>query len=1843
LDGQVSIDIQVTGKLPIPDIHLYISIPEITTAGMLVTNTQLHAVYQSDSLVLKNFHADLNDGTVTAEAIVINDSLWHHSASLNIMNLDLHGIWALIYQQPLLSNGRLNGSFKTEGALQNITSLSSAGSFRLSDLLIDQKPVPDIATSFELNSGRFAFQFENGLTRGDVAATIAKDKITGTFSLDIAEFEPLAQLANISDLQGMASVNGNIGGSLDNPNFAVNLTLTNLYYQNFPVNELIANFRYFDKNFTIGSAKFRGELAVINPEAAPFNLDQLRGSFSYQGNLEGTLPNLSGNVNVGLLQPGFANYQFDSGQIIIELKDDTVSLKDLSLIKKSWKIQSDATFSIRDRLAQTTLRLGPLVKDETDYGFLSGTADLNDFNNLSIDLTGSMINLQQFQTMLPEFPDIDGIMSFDLSLKGNLSQPEIHFQPQISDFNYQHIEYKNINADIFLQEDQLTVKSLSLNKANEEILLTANIPLMKSEDSFFSINNNAAIQGKLIGKQIDLDQFNTLTPPEFFLQGQTNFDIGIAGTFKKPTLNGFLSMTDGNIDWSTERLPLENLSLDLLLKNQEIDIEALSGTIADLPFLITSSISTRNYKSFKAKSAIRVNDREIAQLLASIDRKTLDIDATIKNLDLAQFKSLVPSIYDVQGIGKGNISIAGTWHNPEIVARMKIDQGSFQISSSSPPVKNLLLQTSYQNATLTIKNLDGLINDLPFASSGKILFKSSDHLSSDWLMTIQDQELLNASLSLEGKQISGDLTIDRLDLALLKSFVPTLYQSEGYLSTRINFTGTKTKPHINGSINVADGFFKMTEVSPPLENLQIQTMLQDTLLAFRQFSGSVKNAPFNISGQLQRYGWQRFSLASTLQISGQKIVDINGLLGKKTMDIHLTADSLDLSLANIFTQSLKDISGQIVLNLDITGTPKVPHVSGRFNILNAGVEIDTLFPKIEAINLASTFQDSLLTLQYLNAQIQGLPLQAQGTVTTQKFRNFQTSLNLAIAGTDFLSSSITLTPNAISSTTEITDLNLSNFQTFSNKIEHLNGLLNASLKIEGLLSSPDIMATAHISNGKIQIRGVPQTVDSLETSLSATDTSLYIQSFTASVGGFPVRITGNVSIPDRHYYNLNVQMQSNGEQVLFANGQLEPKYNDLNIEISNFNLLTLKPFLAVNRLEGHLSSSLQIAGTRVNPHVNGDIRLSDGLFQSDFRHPLIEKIEFDSRIENNYIQLSSLNGQFQTIRFNLSGDLNLENRQNIASRLSLLFNDTEIGSIAGHVSRDQIEANLAVKGLDISTFKAFFPEIYAVAGLVNLSLKVSGSYQQPTFNGVIDFQNGQFQLSPETHAVSAVAFRTVIRDTTATIDYLDGTINNANIHFSGRFATRDWNTYSTLFNMQVNHVPVISAAGQFNSENIQFDLQIQNFDIGYIQPFITSIDQITGTIVSDIEISGSPKKPNLFGNAQISDIGFHPIAINETFSDGLMNFHFQQTRFILDTLIIHLNKGTIQSSGYFAYREKDISDIDITTALDNIKIQRKKEYQVAIKNSKIHLSRLADFYELDGDIVFGDTRILHTVQPKTLITRITSSQRPSEEPSPILKKIRMNIRIRDSKDIWIDNNLARVRLRPDIAIIGTAAQTNISGRLMVEEGYILYLDRKFKVTQGVADFVDPNAINPIIDFIAVADIKSYQTLSKKPYTVTLQISGPADEAVFTLSSEPSLDKSDIIALLTLGATREELVGRGIDSKSSGIGSAIQDRLTEYSSQRISSFTSQKIGTLLGLEEMSIDGNLFSFGKSWGPQLVASKKLSDRMSVTYSTTIGHMNEQNVRLDYKLNENFSLEGQTDQRGQSGLDLKYKLKFK
>jgi len=252
----------------------------------------------------------------------------------------------------------------------------------------------------------------------------------------------------------------------------------------------------------------------------------------------------------------------------------------------------------------------------------------------------------------------------------------------------------------------------------------------------------------------------------------------------------------------------------------------------------------------------------------------------------------------------------------------------------------------------------------------------------------------------------------------------------------------------------------------------------------------------------------------------------------------------------------------------------------------------------------------------------------------------------------------------------------------------------------------------------------------------------------------------------------------------------------------------------------------------------------------------------------------------------------------------------------------------------------------------------------------------------------------------------------------------------------------------------------------------------------------------------------------------------------------------------------------------------------------------------------------------------------------------MNVRVRESQNLWVDNNLAKIRLHSELAVIGSVPQPNLSGQITIEEGYLLYLDRKFKVTTGSASFTDPNHLNPDINFEATSTVTTYHALSSTTYTITITAQGPMDKLRIELTSQPPLDKADILSILTLGATREQLSG---GSGEGGAQSILTRRAETLASEQVAGYVSGKIGSLLGLEQVTVQGNLFNTQGGNAPRITATKMLSERIKLTYTTTVGYLNEESIQVGYQLSRRFYLQGQTDRTGESSLDLKYRLLFR
>ncbi|MDH4164568.1 MAG: translocation/assembly module TamB, partial [Nitrospirota bacterium] len=173
-----------------------------------------------------------------------------------------------------------------------------------------------------------------------------------------------------------------------------------------------------------------------------------------------------------------------------------------------------------------------------------------------------------------------------------------------------------------------------------------------------------------------------------------------------------------------------------------------------------------------------------------------------------------------------------------------------------------------------------------------------------------------------------------------------------------------------------------------------------------------------------------------------------------------------------------------------------------------------------------------------------------------------------------------------------------------------------------------------------------------------------------------------------------------------------------------------------------------------------------------------------------------------------------------------------------------------------------------------------------------------------------------------------------------------------------------------------------------------------------------------------------------------------------------------------------------------------------------------------------------------------------------------------------------------------------------------------------------NRINPLLDVQAETRVREYQ--------VRLSVSGTADRSVVTFVSDPPLTDSNILALLTLGRTGEQLKGKETDV---GVGEA-----TSFMTGKFQDILESRARTLTGLDRFQVDPYISKTDVSVPRVTVGKEVVQDKVYMTYSSNVGATTpEQLFRIEYILNRNMSLVGERNETGNIGADLKFRFEFR
>jgi autotransporter translocation and assembly factor TamB len=1143
-------------------------------------------------------------------------------------------------------------------------------------------------------------------------------------------------------------------------------------------------------------------------------------------------------------------------------------------------------------------------------------------------------------------------------------------------------------------------------------------------------------------------------------------------------------------------------------------------------------------------------------------------------------------------------------------------------------IKNFCLDGSYSDAGLYIDNLSAVIGDFSFAASAEVLFEPDTIITANLLLEGSPGTLLDSILSING--------------------LPGLKFSGG-MRLSAGITGNLNSPNINGRLEIPEiksdyGELYNLSLNAAYDNKRVLLDSMKVDLFGGRISAKAIISPDTMltgSAELAIAGIDMERLWKTIYkedspyqgfLSGNTIVQINGnSIGDWKMESKIRAERARYRgkpLPDFYVNAgLADGTGSLRIHqpdfdISFSSLLKDSEIKGDF-----AANIENLKPLADIFNIDNA-SGKVKASGKITGAYESPAIKANIEAENVRYRNFP--LDNLKGEISYANNELQIAMMEFSGKLDSIDQARPPFG-----IDSLSGAISYSGQVSGKPDSLNGNLRIELINPKYGQWGI----DHAGVFIIANGNFITLTGANFSKNLITITAGGEYNLKD-NTGNINLVMHDHAEDSS-RSGIIDDSIEIGNIisvfELKNDGTIALSAKgneIDINRLidfcpdtltcGGILDFDFSFAGDLINPEA----RLSVRAVKPTINNVYVDSALAEIMLADNLISVSEL--ELHKSEQVLKGVAAMELARN------------ETGQPAVN-KNSRLKGKIYYWDWDLAILNPFLSGRAQVSGRSSLDISFDGRLEEPNISGSLKLSDCRIFLYPGSDSITDLNLTVVIDDSLLTFAGFEGILNNLPFNVQGYISSADRKDFRTDLQINISDIGLVTVRGGYLSETLDFQARIDNMDLSLLEPFMPSIKSLSGVLNSRIQALGEIDNPMIDGEIVVDKLTFQPAILSDSFTDGLIRINFDRQKMTLDTLFLRFNEGSLQAQGYVMHELGQIIGADLTASINKFNTIQAKKYEINIQTASLRYSGKEDKFLLDGDIEFGETRFLSDIKVQSILPRARSVEKAQPELPRFLQQTTLDIRIRKSDNLWIDNNLANLRLHSELGIIGSPVQPNVTGRLSIDEGYILYLDRKFKVKRGVAFFNDPHRFNPDINLLAEAKISSYQALESQTYIMKIEISGSLDELTADINSDPPLDKTDILALLTLGATRSQLSGKDSESGDVSTRDILMERAAMFSSQKISGYVSQRVGTYLGLDQVSVEGNLFKFDKSWGPQLLASKKLSNRVQLTYKTTVGHMNDQSIKLNYMLTRRFSLEGQTDRQGRSSLDFIYGLRFK
>lgn len=227
------------------------------------------------------------------------------------------------------------------------------------------------------------------------------------------------------------------------------------------------------------------------------------------------------------------------------------------------------------------------------------------------------------------------------------------------------------------------------------------------------------------------------------------------------------------------------------------------------------------------------------------------------------------------------------------------------------------------------------------------------------------------------------------------------------------------------------------------------------------------------------------------------------------------------------------------------------------------------------------------------------------------------------------------------------------------------------------------------------------------------------------------------------------------------------------------------------------------------------------------------------------------------------------------------------------------------------------------------------------------------------------------------------------------------------------------------------------------------------------------------------------------------------------------------------------------------------------------------------------------------------------------------------RDAWIRRSDANIELRGALAgrkLPGEAF--HLTGEIDAERGWYSFQGKKLTLSEGRVTFTG-EGFDPLLHLVAVHDADAY--------TVRVIVGGTITKPALTLESDPPLEQGDILSVLLFGRP----AGRLSQAESTGLREQAISVAGSYAAAELR----QSAADVLGLDNLEFNTGTQGLVDS---KVSLGKYIASDVFISLAHRFGKQNVEELRIEYRVTPQWSVETSSDTLGDSGIDAFWKKRY-